>query len=153
MVFRIVLPAENESVIPLYDGYGYRRHLRVETHRIARLQVLPFRVNRLGIDDFTAYEILEPRVAVQSTAPLSDLDNPRPDAFGWRLDRDGAGGAGVGVRHKQVSWEAPGNFGRRGSPPQYPGAERQRVDCTSSETHSDKKITWSVSWTSGFIVT
>src|ERR1019366_5818292 len=132
------LSAEDQSAILFYDGYRNPRHLGREPQRVAKLQVLPLRVNGFGIDDFTAHEILGPRVAVESTAPLADLDNPRPDAFGRCLDGDGAGGGGVGLRNHQVSGETPRPFVRRGSPPQEPGAERQRVECGTGEARSNK---------------
>ena len=60
----------------------------MQVHGLADLSVLPLGVDLVGVVHLAAGEVLEPLVAVEAGAVLTELGEPRPDGLGRGLDRD-----------------------------------------------------------------
>lgn len=85
-------------------------------------------MNPVGVDNLATEQILQPGVAIESTAPLSDLGEPRPHAFGRRMDRDGPRGRRRSVGQHRIARQRLVGLLRGGAPAQEPGANRSRAD-------------------------
>ena len=75
----------------------------METNRIADLQVLPFWVDVVGVCYLAADQILRPCEAVKSAPSLTHLDEPRPDIFRRRVDRNGVRDLPCGSRQQRIA--------------------------------------------------
>src|SRR5918993_1924520 len=73
-------------------------------HAVSDLQVmLAFRQDPVGAVHVAADEVLQPVVAVEAAAALSELDQPGPDACGGRLDGDRVGPHEAGLGDEVVA--------------------------------------------------
>src|SRR6187402_1652520 len=84
--------------------------LRIHTHPVADLYLLKLGKYAVGIYHFTAYNVLEQFIAVETAAPLAQLNQPRPDAFSRRVNSDSTRCLVLGHRHQLVAREHPAHF-------------------------------------------
>jgi hypothetical protein len=100
---------------------------RREPDSIARGATLPFRNDAPGIAHLAAEEILEKRVAVESSAVLPDLHDPRPHRFRRRRDLDGMRHVRRRTRRKRISRQRRHAIQMRRAPVQVPRAHPHHV--------------------------
>jgi hypothetical protein len=79
----------------------------VEPDLIPDRDVLPIRHDAARAVDVTTYKVLEHVVAVEATASLTELSDPRPHPVSARANRDRPRGGDVGVGDEVVTRKVP----------------------------------------------
>jgi hypothetical protein len=84
---------------------------------------LPFGHDPVGAVNVASEEVFEEVVAVEATAALSQLGDPRPDRVGVGVNRDRAGGGQVRSGDEFVAEERRLDLLVGGAPPQGPRSQ------------------------------
>ena len=88
-------------------------------------QLLELGAELRHVVDVAPDQVLEPLVAVEPTAPLADLHEPRPHALARRVDGDRARVAPVRARHEIVAGERPVQLGVGRAPAAAPPVQER----------------------------
>jgi len=96
-------------------------------------EVLVFRNDSIHVVNVGTDGPLEQIVAVEAAAPLTDLDEPRPDRLGGRIDLDRVGDLIRRVREEVVAREGTSRFAFSRAPVTVPGAYRDVVRARGEE--------------------
>jgi hypothetical protein len=99
---------------------------RAQADQVPGNQLLEVAQDPVGAVDVAAQQVLEAVEAVEATAPLTDLDQPRPHLLRWRSDGDGSGVAQPWCCHELVTWHGPVDLGIGGAPAVVPTPEQGR---------------------------
>ena len=91
-----------------------------EPYRVADTDVLPFRVDGVGVADVCAHDPLQPGIAVEATAILTDLRQPRPHHRGGRIDAERTGGSRCAVDDQLVAGQDASDLVVVGAPREDP---------------------------------
>ena len=103
-------------------------------------QLLEVAQDPVGAVDVALQQVLQAVEAVQATAPLTDLDQPRPHPLRWRSDRDGSAVAQPWCCHELITWHGPADLGIGGAPavvprPEQRGYKRHRENLGATDEH------------------
>lgn len=94
-----------------------------QPHGVADLEVLPLRMDDVGIADVGANGSFEQGVAVEARPILADLDQPWPDVVARSVDRDAAGRPPDTLRDELVAGQGGADLVGAGTPGLNPGLE------------------------------
>jgi hypothetical protein len=111
----------------LEDGHDHALLPRRERHGVADGQVLQLGHDPVDAVDVEAGQVLQDVVAVEPTAALAHLDQPRPDRGRRGPDRDRAGGLPDGLRHELVAGQLGAQLLLGRAPPQRAAAQREQA--------------------------
>lgn len=93
------------------------------------------RQDPVGAADLETQEVLEGVVAVEATAALTQLRQPRPHRVRGRVYGDGARGLQPRVGNELVAGQGRPALGLRRAPPVVPGAQQRRADDGGDDGH------------------
>ncbi len=96
----------------------------MQPHLVTHLDVLPLAYNPISVVHSASNEVLEPRVAIETAAGLSDLHKPGPDICQRRIDRNRVSILMLWMRNKVVAGKLPLSLRVCCAPPQLPGANQ-----------------------------
>jgi hypothetical protein len=121
------------------DHLPTRAVARSGPDEIVSIEMLVFGQNPINAVDPATHEVLERVIAVEAAPTLPDLNEPRPDLLGWRVDRDRSRVAELRHWHEPVTRKGLGRLLICGAPPVVPAAQDRCPDHTQRDLRSSDK--------------